>query len=410
MRGSPLTPAQRSILFAVVAAALGYFVDVYDLLLFTVVRVPSLIDIGVPPAQLLHAGVAVLNAEFGGMLLGGVVWGVLGDQRGRAWVLFGSIITYSVASALTPLMTSVPEYAVLRGLAGFGIAGEVGGAMTLVAEILGPRRRAFGPAIVASLGVLGAAAAVVVSRFLPWRAAYGVGAALGLGLLVFRAQTSEPAIFLRSQEAGVRRGDLAAFVRRPELGGRLLRMVVLALPTSLISALPVTFAREFGAALGLQGEATSGRAVLLGAFGFAAGDLASSLLSQLLRSRRKAILAFLVLTIAAVAVYLEWGGRSPTLFYGLYLVLGFTRGYWAVLLTATCELFGTNLRTTATTLTPTLNRGMTVLCTLLFQGLLPRLGPLMACAVILGTSLALALAAGAGLPETFGRDLDFLER
>src|SRR5882762_615963 len=110
----------------VIVAALGYFVDIYDLLLFSIVRRPSLSALGVPDEELFGQGEFLLQVQMGGLLLGGLIWGIMGDKRGRLSVLFGSILMYSLANIGNGFVTNVTQYAALRFIAGLGLAGELG--------------------------------------------------------------------------------------------------------------------------------------------------------------------------------------------------------------------------------------------------------------------------------------------
>src|SRR5580698_621712 len=149
---------------AVIVGALGYFVDVYDLILFSIVRGASLKGLGVPPDQILSKGVLLLNWQMGGMLIGGIFFGMLGDRFGRVALLFGSILLYSIANIANGFVHTIETYAVWRFIAGFGLAGELGGGITLVTEILPKELRGYGTAIVSSVGVFGAVIGGLVAQ------------------------------------------------------------------------------------------------------------------------------------------------------------------------------------------------------------------------------------------------------
>src|SRR5678815_49497 len=139
----------RGARLAVIVAALGYFVDIYDLLIFGIVRADSLKSIGIAPDAQLGPTQLILNTQMIALLLGGILWGVLGDKRGRISVLFGSIILYSLANIANGFVHTVPQYAAARFLAGLGLAGELGGGITLVSESLDEKTRGHGTTIVA---------------------------------------------------------------------------------------------------------------------------------------------------------------------------------------------------------------------------------------------------------------------
>ena len=408
--GAPLHA--RSVLdAAVVVAALGYFVDIYDLVLFSVVRVPSLRALGVPEAALAERGLALLNWQMGGMLLGGILFGVIGDRKGRLQILFGSITLYSLATVANAFAGSLEAYAALRFLAGVGLAGELGAGVTLVTEILPPRLRGYGTMLVATVGVSGAVAANIVARHFDWRAAFVVGGALGLLLLLLRIRVRESRMFEGMKRAeGVERGNFFALFTRWSRFRRYLDTILVGLPTWFVVGILVTLSPEFGRALGVAGTVSAGDAVMYCYLGLVAGDLASGLLSQLLHSRRRVVILFLLLDAAAVAAYLTVGrGASLTTFYGICFALGVTSGYWAVFVTVGAEQFGTNLRATVATTVPNFVRGALVLITSGYLFARDRLGPVTAGAVVGAACIGIALWAAFSLRETFGVDLDYLE-
>ena len=393
----------------ILVAALGYFVDIYDLILFSVIRVPSLTSLGVSGGELLESGVLLLNMQMAGMLVGGIAWGIMGDRRGRLSVLFGSILLYSLANIANAFVHDVPTYAVLRFIAGVGLAGELGAGITLVSEILPKDVRGYGTTIVASVGVMGAVVAVLVGDRFDWRIAYIIGGVMGLALLVLRIGVFESGLFEDVKRTTAARGNFFALFAKPERTRRYLSVVLVGLPIWYVIGVLITFAPELGAAVGVTPPPRAARAVLFAYLGLTAGDLASGLLSQLIGSRRRALAIFIGLTATFVLLYFAPFAKSLTVFYSICFGLGFATGYWAVFVTVASEQFGTNLRATATTTAPNFVRGAVVPVTLLFQALREPLG-LAGSALAVGTlTLVIALIALSGLRETFGRDLDFVE-
>lgn len=414
----------------VLVGALGYFVDIYDLLLFSIVRRASLLDIGVPEADLLDVGADLLNWQMAGLLLGGIAWGVLGDKRGRRSVLFGSIALYSLANLANAAVTTVPQYATVRFLAGLGLAGELGAAVTLVSEALPAKLRGYGTMVVSAVGILGAAAGFLVSQ-LDWRLAYVTGGVLGLLLLVLRVAVSESGLFERTAKAAASsaRGDLRMFVGSPSPaaarnghrarfrwfhgnGDRLARLgkvFLVGMPLWCAIGILITFSPEVAEALGIVGTVEAGTAVLVSYVGASMGSLASGALSQVLRSRRRAILLFVDFTVLVSGAFLLAHGASSTVFYALCALLGFGVGYWAVFVQVAAEQFGTDLRATVATAAPNLVRGSVLLFVPAFLWLSPRLGHAAAGVLLMAVALALALVAAWRLRETYGVDLDFTE-
>ena len=405
----PVAPAQRAAWLAVLAAALGYFVDAYDLILYNIVRVPSLTGLGLRGAALLDSGVDLLNAQLVGMLLGGILWGVWGDKLGRRSVLFGSILAYSVATLANAWVDSILGYGVCRFMAGVGLAGELGAGVTLVSELLPAKTRGYGTMIVAAVGVVGVCVASLVGDSLPWRHAYLVGGTLGLLLLGLRLGVRESAMFEAAQKSAIARGSLALLFRQPRRVLRYACVTITALPIWCAIGVLVTFSPELGKAFGLAVCPTAARAVLAYYVGLTLGDLTTGYLSQRLRTRRRIIVAFLGLFGAATVAFPLWGARSLGTYYACIWLLGFASGYWAVFITMSAELFGTNLRATVATTVPNFVRGLAVPLTLLFKHYAPRVGQVPMAMILTCTTLLVAVVALGSLEETYGRTLDFYE-
>ncbi|WP_243302082.1 MFS transporter [Geothrix oryzisoli] len=401
----------RAILnLTVLVAALGYFVDMFDLLLFPIVRQPSLTALGVPQGDAqVSATFLLLNAQMVGMLLGGILWGVLGDKKGRLSTLFGSIALYSVANIANAFVHGIPAYAVWRFLAGLGLAGELGAAVTLVSEILPKDLRAYGTAIVAGVGIFGTVTASLVGKYLPWRVAYLAGGGLGLLLLATRFGLRESGMFRDLGQHEVKRGDFFSLFTNRERFLRYLRCILIGLPTWFVVAILITSAPEFAPKIAVRGPVSAGTAVAFCYSGITLGSLASGVLSQLWGSRKKVVLVFILAGLAGVAAYLSLRGLTPTMLYLLAGFLGLAVGYWAVFVTIAAEQFGTNLRSTVATTVPNFVRGAVPLITSSFVMLRGRLGYIGSAWVVGGVCFALALVSLWGMAETHGRDLDFVE-
>ena len=395
---------------AILVAALGYFVDIYDLILFSIVRVTSLRSLGVPDDQILSQGVLLLNMQMGGMLVGGIIWGVLGDRRGRLSVLFGSIVMYSLANIANGFVATVPHYAALRFVAGVGLAGELGAGITLVSEIMPVHSRGYGTMIVATVGILGAVAASLVGDAFDWRIAYFVGGGMGIALLVLRIGVAESGLFEGIRHAaGVARGNFWSLISSPRTRGKYLRVILIGGPIWYVVGILVTFSPEFGREMGMVTPPSPGRAVLFAYIGLAIGDFTSGALSQIIRSRNRVVGLFLILTTVFVAAYFAVAHVSLTTFYTICLLLGVATGYWAVFVTIASEQFGTNIRATVTTTAPNFVRGSVVIMTSAFQALRPGLGIRGSAMLVGAVALGLAYASLWGLEETYGKELDYLE-
>ncbi len=397
---------------AVIVAALGYFVDVYDLLLFGFVRVKSLTDMGFSGQELTDHGLTIQNWQMFGMLIGGILWGVLGDKKGRVRVLYFSIALYSIANILNGFATGYADYAFYRLLAGIGLAGELGAGITLVAEVLPKAKRGLGTMIVASVGLSGALLAWIIEHYFHWRTCYFIGGGLGILLLMLRVSVSESGIFKQvQQQSGISRGNFLALFTSWDRFSRFLRCIFIGTSTWFVVGVLVFFAPEFGKAKGLDGI-TASNAIAICYIGLILGDLASGFLSQLLQSRIKVMALFLTLDSVAVWAYLTLPFSSPEYFYFCHFLLGFSVGFWVIFVTIGAEQFGTNLRSTVATSVPNFARGMQVPINEAFKYLKsPAVtGSVITAGYIVGSAcLAIAFIALWGMKETFHRDLDYLE-
>ncbi len=393
----------------VIVAALGYFVDIYDLILFSIVRVPSLKSLGLQGQALIDQGVYLLNMQMVGMLVGGILWGVLGDRKGRLKILFGSIFLYSVANIANGMVSSLGGYALLRFIAGVGLAGELGAGITLVAEVLPKEIRGYGTMIVASVGVSGAIVANFVASHFDWRIAFYIGGVLGLMLLILRVSVSESGMFREMEQQQVRKGNfLSLFTSWPNFA-KYLKSILIGVPTWFVVGILITFSPEFAKVLKITGPVSAGNAVMFCYLGLVFGDFASGILSQLLRSRRQVVLLFLFLQAIGIVVYFLQDGVTPAIFYAVCTLLGFASGFWAIFVTIAAEQFGTNLRATVATTVPNFVRGMVVPITLLFQYVRQPLGIIGGSVLVGSITMVVALYALYHLEETFGKDLDYFE-
>lgn len=394
----------------VIVSALGFFVDVYDLLIFSIVRIPSLQSMGYSEAEVSKIGTFIFNSQQAGLLAGGILWGVWGDKKGRLSVLFGSIVTYSLANIACGFVEDPNTYALLRFIAGVGLSGEIGAAMTLVTEIIPKEIRSLGPTLVAGVGYLGAGAAYLTQEWFEWRTAYMVGGGMGLLLLLLRVSVFESGLFLELKEQKVSRGNYFYFFSSWPRFVKYLRCVMIGVPTWFVVGILGTFGNEFGKALGITEAISPGKCVMFIYFGLTAGDFFSGPLSQWLHSRRKAIGYIMFVGAICAGVYLFGGITSPTIFYIICFLSGICTGYIGLYLMMVAELYGTNLRATATTSVPSIVRGMAIPMTLAFQAFKPSLGTLGGAAILGALCYGLALFSLTKTEETYGKALDFMEK
>ena len=395
----------------VIVAALGYFVDIYDLLLFGIVRIPSLIELGLDETAQSVEGANILNWQMSGLLLGGILWGILGDKKGRLSVLFGSIVTYSIANFACGFVQDITLYKVLRFVAGIGLAGELGAGITLVSESLPKKLRGIGASVVAGVGLLGAVAAYFTVELFSWRYAYFTGGGLGILLLLLRIGVFESGMYTQiAEREQVRKGSFSSFFTNTRRLKLYARCIGIGLPTWYVIGILATFSNEFARALGITEEVKPGLSVMWCYIGLAAGDLLSGVLSYLLCSRKKAVTLLMLFTLVGTIIYLYGGVANPTGIYLMCLWLGFGIGYWAMFVTIGAEQFGTNLRATAATTIPNMVRGTVVLMTTLYGALKPDILPLHAAAVVGLICFAIGIYSVLTIPETHDRELNFIEQ
>lgn len=394
---------------AVIIAALGYFVDIYDLVLFSIVRVQSLKSLGFSGEELTSKGILLIDMQMLGMLVGGILWGVLGDKKGRLSVLFGSILTYSLANIANGFVDNITSYAVWRFIAGIGLAGELGAGITLVAEVLPKEKRGYGTMIVAVIGLLGAVVAGFLHNYFDWRVCYFVGGGLGLSLLLLRIGMAESGMFAETQEKGVARGNFFALFTKKSRLIKYLRCIFIGLTTWYVIGILVTFSPEFAKSMGVVGEVSAGTAIMFAYGGLVVGDLLSGLLSQILKSRIKVMFIFLTANIVAVSFFLSASGVTANTLYWLCGFLGVAAGFWVIFVTIAAEQFGTNLRATVTTTVPNFVRGALVPLTVLFQWLNSSYGVLNAAIYVGLFTIVVAFISLWGLKETFHEDLNYQE-
>jgi MFS transporter, putative metabolite:H+ symporter len=343
----------------VLVAALGYFVDIYDLLLFGIIRLPSLADLGLSSAEITTEGEKILSWQMAGLLIGGIIWGVLGDKKGRLSVLFGSILLYSVANIANGFVENTTQYALIRFIAGIGLAGELGAGITLVSELTPKSKRGLATSMVAGIGLTGAVAAFIMKENFHWRTCYFIGGGLGLLLLVLRISVFESGMFHQVKQMNVQRGNFFMLINNADRLKRYILAILIGLPTWFVIGILVTFSKEFGEHFGIEEPIDSGRAIMYAYAAIAIGDITVGLVSQWLKSRKKALYIFYGITTVFMVLFFTtlWNGTASAM-YWICAGLGFGTGFWAIFVTMGAEQFGTNIRATAATTIPNMVRGM----------------------------------------------------
>ncbi|MBL7707564.1 MAG: MFS transporter [Chitinophagaceae bacterium] len=401
---------------AVIVAALGYFVDIYDLLLFTIVREPSLAGLGVDLADgkaVLAASTKIINWQMIGLLIGGILWGIMGDKKGRLSVLFGSIILYSVANFITGFVENTDQYAYARFAAGIGLAGELGAGITLVSELLPKAKRGIGTSLVAGIGLFGAVFAYFTFKFTnDWRLCYKIGGGLGVALLFLRISVAESGMFKQAREQNVSRGNILMFINNGQRFKKYILAILIGLPTWYVIGILVNYSNRFAKVFYEDSKIESGRAIMYAYAAIAVGDILVGLISQYFKSRKKALYLFYGFTILSGILFFSGFIQSDTTMYIACAALGFSTGFWAIFVTMGAEQFGTNLRATAATTIPNMVRGALPLINMMFLDVFQKSWgwDIVQSGIITGIIvMAITLVAAYFTEETFHKDLNYIE-
>ena len=398
----------------VIVAALGYFVDIYDLLLFSITRVVSLRSLGLSDTEILTQGESIIMWQMGGLLLGGILWGVMGDKKGRLSVLFGSIILYSLANIANGFVQTPGQFKIIRFIAGLGLAGELGAGITLVSELIKKEKRGIATSFVAGIGLTGAVVAFIMKENFDWRTCYFIGGGLGLALLLLRISVFESGMFNEVKKLGVQRGNFFMLFTNRERFKKYLFSILIGLPTWFVIGVLVTFSSEFAKHFGITEAVDPGKAIMYAYAAISIGDILIGFISQWLKSRKKALYLFYFITAVFMVLFFtaQWNGSAAKM-YWICAGLGFGTGFWAIFVTMGAEQFGTNLRATATTTIPNMVRGMlTIFILPLFQWLRGMegigfvKGGIYAAIIIMTITIFAAIMS----KETFNKDLNFVEK
>ena len=395
----------------VIVAALGYFVDIYDLLLFSIIRVPSLESLGLSAEQITSDGEGIIMWQMGGLLIGGIVWGIMGDKKGRLSVLFGSILLYSIANIANGFVETTGQYKIIRFIAGLGLAGELGAGITLVSELIRKEKRGIATSMVAGIGLTGAVVAFIMKQNFDWRTCYFIGGGMGLALLILRISVFESGMFHEVKKMEVKRGNFFMLLNNGERFRRYLLSILIGLPTWFVIGVLVTFSKEFGEKFGITEKIDAGKAIMYAYVAISIGDIAIGFVSQWFRSRKKALYLFYAITaIFMILFFTSLKNADASSMYWICAGLGFGTGFWAIFVTMGAEQFGTNLRATAATTIPNMVRGMLAIFILPLFKLLREQTDYVSGAMYTGIIIMLITVIAAVLSkETFGRDLKFVE-
>jgi MFS transporter, putative metabolite:H+ symporter len=394
---------------AVIVAALGYFVDIYDLLLFSIIRVPSLKSFGLNDAAIAKDGLKIINIQMMGLLVGGIFWGILGDKKGRLKVLYASIILYSLGNIANGFVHTVNQYAAVRFVTGLGLAGELGAGITLVSELLSKEKRGIGTSLVAGIGLTGAVFAFFIKQNFEWRTCYFIGGGLGFLLLFLRVGVLESGMFKDVQQTNATKGNFFMLFTNGKRFKKYLIAILIGLPTWYVIGVLITFSKEFGVKMNIEGNVDPGKAIMFAYAAISIGDVAVGFISQWLKSRKKTVFLFYGITVLSMVWFFNLQGQTVNTLYAACALLGFGTGFWAIFVTMAAEQFGTNIRATVATTVPNMVRGSLNLVSWLFISMQASLGYLRSAWVTGIVVIVIAVISLIFTEETFGKDLNYIE-
>ena len=397
---------------AVIVGALGYFVDVYDLLLFSIIRIPSLKSLGLSMEEIDRTN--ILNIQMLGLLIGGIIWGILGDKKGRLKVLFASIILYSLGSIANGFVHNVTQYTVVRFITGLGLAGELGAGITLVSEIMPKEKRGLATSLVAGIGLSGAVFAYFIkvqfgSSAQGWRTCYFIGGGLGFLLLLLRVGILESGMYKNIEGQHVRKGAFIMLLNNGKRYKKYLTAILIALPNWFVIGILLTFSNKFASLMKVRDPIDPGKAIMVAYAAISIGDILIGFVSAWFKSRKISLWIFNIITVIGVIWFFNLQGATGNTVYWVCVILGFGTGFWAMFVTMAAEQFGTNIRATVATTVPNMARGSLALVALLFQSLIPSQGYFKAGWVTGIIVFAVAFVALAFTEETYGKELNYIE-
>ncbi len=393
----------------VIVAALGYFVDIYDLLLFSIIRIPSLRSLGLNDDQISKDGLLIINVQMIGLLLGGILWGVLGDKKGRLKVLYASIILYSIGNIANGFVNTVSMYALVRFITGVGLAGELGAGVTLVTELLPKEKRGLGTAIIAGVGIIGAVVAFFVKELFPWRTCYFIGGGLGIALLLLRTSVLESGMFTSIVKSKISKGNFFMLFNNKKRLKKYISTILIGLPTWYVIGILITFSKEFGARMNVSGAIDPGKAVMYSYTAISISSFIAGLLSMWLQSRKKVLYIYYFITAVGIWWFFNLHDSTASRLYLVSIILGIGSGFWTIFVTMAAEQFGTNLRATVATTAPNMIRGSLVLISILFTWLQSMTSYFNSGWITGIVVMVIGFAAVIIADETYHKDLDYVE-
>lgn len=403
---------KRNQILLIIVASLGYFVDIYDLTLFGVVKYNSFEALNFSKDEMKSLEIFLQNCQMGGMLMGGFLWGILGDKKGRLQVLFGSILLYSLANIANAYVWDKNSYAVVRFIAGVGLAGELGAGITLITETMHKDKRGYGTMIVVTFGALGAVVGALVANKFNWKVSYWVGGIMGLGLLLLRIGAMESGMFKGLMKKKVKKGNFFMLFSDRKRLLKYTMCIIMGLPVWYVVGVLVYLSGSYfnNNVFTVSEPVKTSTAIMYCYIGLSVGDLFSGLFSQLFKSRLKVVAGYLIFSIIVIGLYLfTMDGKSASYFYLIIFLLGCSTGYWALFVTIAAEQFGTNIRSTVTNTVPNFVRGSLIPISKSFKYFVPAIGVAFSSIWVGAVCIGLALLSTIFLKDSFGKDLNYVE-
>ena len=394
-------------ILTVLVVALGYFIDAYDLLIFSAVRKVSLMDLGVAETDTLNIGISLLNFQLIGLMIGGVLWGILADKFGRKTILFSSILIYSISNIANSYISSVDMYYWLRFIAGIGLAGELGVGISLITENIAKERRTVSTTVVSFFGMLGAATGGWLGSVFHWQTCFLIGGFAGFLLLLLRLNVEESHMYLGIKDSKVKKGNILLILKNPKSLITYFFCTLAGSSSFLFIGMFIQSTPEFGKIFNIS--VTAGVALVWYYVGASISEVIAGILSKLLKERKAPIYIFYAISLLAIVIFCVHTPSSPRIYYIHCSLLGFGLGWWSMLITLSAELFGVNTRATAATSIPTFARAWNIPFTSVFKNNIPKLGILNSAFAVGVIVIALAIISATTIKETFENEANFIE-
>ncbi len=397
--------------------SLGNFVDYGDMFMASLVRNDAIVALGIAQTKeaVLAVGLNLESFQAVGFLLGCFTWGIFADKKGRLQVLYISTLVYSLANILNGLLS--PEwshvyywYGGCRLFSGWGLSAEFSVAITLIVEYFSVKKRIIGTMLMTGLGFLGVFLVSWLKFYthILWNEFFIWGGVAGLVLLVFRFAAQESFMFLNQQTAAIKKGSLMTLLKQKKYSRQFFLTVWLVLPIFLVQLI-LKFSPNISQQI--NSEIISIALVLLIYDAFSIfSDILGCYISYLFNNRMRVLKFYLILIFLALLGFAIWPPLTTFSWYWVYVpILGLANGYWGLWGTMIAELFGINVRATATTFIVNLSRSFVLILSITFKDLDLRYGFSISVIVLTLVTCGLAFWSVFKIPETAHKNLEYVE-